>query len=428
MKRIFCVLLAVCAITALGFSQDFKFSGYMNYGLGVETTNRDIDEARYIGARVRTAGVDSEQIGGRFRLNGSYSNEAKTAGADLRIQLQGNGGTLDANNQVTTVPDNRDNTYNLGLAYGYGWIKPIDMLLIKAGIVDDSTFVTAGPILRDDAGGGAGSGLFLKLTPIDGLDVGVGAYPRSSDGSNNNNRIESVGGWGEWYKVKYTFGLAYTMPEVFKFNASFRSANKAGISSREPARAIGEFRLLMVENLTAIVEVELDRLFNIEDESDMFKDFGKINIFETFAYKMDDLSFGLNAAQYTSKDDKLEDISLRFNPWISYAMADGKIVPRLDGVFFLGGDRWRTGHPGTYSSSAPGDYEKYDRRMDVAPTYNKNDYVVSVRPSVKINVDNRTSFEIGDAFYYRKVDDKKFPVKKDKFVDNVFYVDMVVRF
>lgn len=428
MKRIFCVLLAVCAITALGFSQDFKFSGYMNYGLGVETTNRDIDEAGYIGARVRTAGVDSEQTGGRFRLNGSYSNEDKTAGADLRIQLQGVGPTVDPratnpNRVASGDSSNNNSTYNLGLAYAYGWIKPVELLTVKAGIVDDSTFVTAGPILRDDAGGGAGSGLFVKLTPIDGLDVGVGAYPRSSDGSNNNNRIESVGGWGEWYRVKYTFGVGYTMPEMFKVTASFRSSNKAGISSREQARAIGEFRLLAVENLTAIIEVEMDNIYNEAKENDFFKDEGKINIFETFAYKMDDLSFGLNAAQYTSKDDKLEDISLRFNPWVSYAMSDGKIVPRLDGVFFLGGDR-----NSLPTVTSGGDFEKYDRRMDVAPTYNKNYYVVSVRPSVKINVDNRTSFEIGDAFYYRKVDDKKVSVKKDKFVDNVFYVDLVVRF
>lgn len=414
MKRFFCVLLVACTIAALGFAQEFKFSGYMNYGLGVESsTEKDANGDKPL-TRIRTAGVDSEQIGGRFRLNGSYTNEPKTAGADLRLQLQGNGPVLNPDNTANGGA-NRNNTYNLGLAYAYGWIKPFDMLLIKAGIVDDATFVTAGSILRDDAGGGAGAGLFVKLTPIEGLDIGAGAYPRSSDGSNNNNRIESVGGWGDWYQVKYTFGLAYTMPKVFKFNASFRTANRAGVASREPARGIGEFRLLAVENLTAIVEVEVDRIFNTRDKSDMFKDEGKINIFETFAYKINDLSIGVNAAQYTSKDDTLEDIGLRFNPWISYSLADGKIVPRLDGVFFLGGDRWRDG----------GDFEKYDRRMDVAPTYNKKDYVISARPSVKINIDNRTSFEIGDAFYYRKPGGTP---GEDSFINNVFYVDLVVRF
>ena len=393
MKRFLSVLLVAVFAVTLGFAQDFKLSGYLNYGLGVEfSSNDDAD----FDARFRVAGVDSEQRSGRFRLNGAYSNEAKTAGADLRIQFQG------------AAANSRD---NLGLAYAYGWIKPLDMLLVKAGLVADSTFETGGSILRDDAGSGAGAGIFVKLTPIEGLDVGVGIYPRSADGGNNNNRIQGVDTWGEWYDVKYTFGVGYTMPDVFKFTASFRSSNDAGVSSRTQARAIGEVRLLMVENLTAIFELEVDNIFNKADESDLFKNDGKINIFETVAYKIDALSFGLNAAQYLSNKDK-SDMSLRFNPWVSYALDEGKIVPRLDGVFFLGGDRNTSG----------GDAFKYDRRSDVSPTYDSDQWILNVRPSIKINLDSRTSFEIGDVFYYRN------PAKGDGFMDNVFYVDLVVRF
>ena len=408
MKRIFCVLIVVFAITATVFSQDFKFSGYMNYGLGIETTNDGDDTKSFL----RSTGVDSEQHGGRFRLNGSYSNEDKTAGADLRFQLQGGSGSANP-------PFGGRDTYQLGLAYAYGWIRPIEMVQVKAGIVADSTFETAGPILRDDAGGGHGLGLFVKVTPIEGLDVGAGAYSRSSDGSNGNNQVKDIGAVTDLYKAKYIFGAAYTMPEVFKFNLSFRSFNDAGVSSRNPARLIGELQLLMVENLTAIVEMELNDLWNKEDKFDQFKDFGTFTIFETLAYKIDDLRFGLNAAQYFNNSDAVSktntdkpELGLRFNPWVSYALADGKMVPRLDAVYFL--------HGGRASST---DASKYDRRYDVGPNYTKDAYIFNVRPSVKFFIDNRTTFEIGDVFMYSKANKDADAVKT-----NVVYVDLVVRF
>ncbi|MCL1927247.1 MAG: hypothetical protein FWG07_00450 [Treponema sp.] len=413
MKRIFCILIVVFTITAAGFSQELKFSGYMNYGLGIVTTNDGDDTKSYL----QSSGVDSEQYGGRFRLNGSYSNEDKTAGADFRIQLQGasvNSGAISGNS-----------SYDLGLAYGYGWIRPIEMVQVKAGIVADSTFETAGPILRDDAGGGHGLGVFVKVTPIEGLNIGAGAYSKGIDGSNANNIVTDIGAITELHKAKYIFGAAYTMPEVFKFNISFRSFNSgltqtgSSAPSRNRARLIGELQLLMMENLTAIVETELDYLWTDEDKFDEFSNNGRFNLFETFAYKMDDLRFGLNAAQYfnnrdtvsSSNKDKPE-VGLRFNPWVSYALADGKIVPRLDAVYFLHGDRASTT-----------DRYKYDRRYDVGPTYVKDAYIFNVRPSVKFFIDNRTSFEIGDVFMYSKADKDADAVKT-----NVVYVDLVVRF
>jgi len=475
-KRIFLVFAAVFT-AALVFAQEFKLDGYVNYGLGVEFDSRDKDKSTSQGGNggndlmVRAAGVDSEQKGGRFRLNGAYTNANKTAGVNFRFQLQGatsgdsyGGGkfnVLDSNNDPTTdtvtVPSatlniGGDNTYDVGLAYAYGWVRPVEMLQIKAGIVADSTFETQGPILRDDAGAGAGAGVFIKLTPISGLDVGVGAYPRSADGSNNNNRIIDIGGQTNWYNAKYTFGVAYTMPDVFKFNTSFRTFNRAGVQSRQAARAIAEVQLLMVKDLTAIVEVELDNLYvestrnasgaitanaswadgDGELKWDAFSKIGKFNIYETFAYKLGALRFGLNAAQYirnvpdnaSGKTDMInnadKDIALRFNPWVSYALGEeGKLVPRLDLVYFMGGDRTRTG----------GDGDKYDRRVDLAPTYNKDEYVFNVRPSIKINFDSRNSLEIGDVVYYRKQAKGTTNNPDGKgFINNVFYIDMVVRF
>jgi len=430
MKKILWLFLAVAFTAAPVFAQELKFSGYANYGLGLEYSTEEGRKDPATGTSnnvtLRMAGVDSSQIGGRFRLNGSYTNADKNLGADFRLQLQGSSGGTGG-----TVGG--DNTYDLALVYAYGWVKPIDMLLIKAGIVADSTFETGGAILGDDAGSGAGAGAFIKLTPVSGLDIGFGAYPKYSDGGSNNNRIYNIGGTVRLWEVKYTFGVAYTMPEVFKVNLSFRSFNSAGGSTaatwdipvtspaaansgRNTARAVGEFRLLAVKDLTAILEVELDKLWSPKELDQKFGDVGLMNFYETVAYKIGDLTVGLNAAQYISNVDNT-DVGLRFNPWVSYAISEGKIVPRLDGIIFLAGDRVRW-----TSGNIPGDYGKYDRKNDLAPTYKTEDKVFGGRPSVKINFDSRTVLEIGDVLYYRK------PAVGDSFIDNVFYLDLVVRF
>jgi hypothetical protein len=334
---------------------------------------------------LRVFGVDSEQEAGRFRLNGSYTNADKNAGANFRLQFQGANSSAD-----------------FGPSFIYGWVRPVEMLQIKAGIVDDTVWETAGAILKDDQGEGAG--VLFRLTPVDGLDIGLGAYIWSQDGSGGNNLSEKPYMVQNWWDAKYTFMVSYTMPDVFKFNLSGRTFNDA--NNTKSARAIAELRLMMVENLTAIFEAELDGLWTPDDEYDAFGKTGKFNIFETVAYKMGDLNVGLNAAQYLNNADNT-DPGLRFTPWVSYSLNDGKLVPRLDLTYFMAGKTRSNG--------------RYDRRTEFEPGYVKDDYVFSVRPSIKINLDSRNSFEIGDGFYY---------IKKsgDSIIANIFYLDFVVRF
>ena len=69
-------------ITAGGLlAQEFKFEGYLNSGLGLVSDNNE-DSKTYF----KAFGVDSGQHGLRFRLNGSYINEAKNAGIRFRLQ------------------------------------------------------------------------------------------------------------------------------------------------------------------------------------------------------------------------------------------------------------------------------------------------------------------------------------------------------
>ena len=386
MKRFFCVVLAAVFATALCFAQELKFDGYVNSGIGLWMSN----EEDHDDPQLMIYGVDSERFFGRFRLNGSYSNAGQSAGANFRLQVQGTGSRTEFGNIPT-------------LAFGYGWIKLADVFTIKAGLVDDGTWTTGDVIYNDDQGEGAG--VLLRATPISGLDLGLGAYVASYESGSNNNVIPVLPSQFILNEAKYTFNAAYTMDKVFRLMLSGRTKNETGgDSAAKTSHALAEFRLLSVNNLTAIAVGEVNKL-------DDYSDNGELNFYETVSYGMGAFGFGLNAAQYIrnvpSESDVADDFALRLNPWVSYAFSEGKLVPRLDLVYFMGGLQ---------------NGQNYHRKGFLT-TYDTDSYVINARPSVRFNLDNRTSFEIGDSFYYNK------PGKDaDAVINNVFYTDFIVRF
>jgi len=410
MKKFLCVFLAAFFAAALGFTQELKFDGYINSGLGLWISDKEGDT----NPKVMAYGVDSERYIGRFRLNGAYTNEEKTAGANFRFQVQGKGwapsvtsgkgGTPEHTHSVTTgFPMDTP-----ALTVGYGWVKFLDMITIKAGLVDDGTWQTADYIYNDDQSEGAG--VLVRVSPIKGLDIGAGGFVATPNSSGNNNFFGvNLPTQLMWDEAKYTFSAAYTMEDVFRFMVSGRPANKTGGDAKyNRSNILAEFRLLAVDNLTAVVVGQMDN-FDKDDNNKL------INIYETFGYKIGNLGLGLNAAQYivmeqtdaNKKKDAPTDIAVWVNPWVSYGFKEGAVVPRLDIVYFMGGAI---------------DGENYQRRGFVANN-NKDAYVINARPSVKINVNSKASFEIGDSFYYTKAGSKA-----DAVINNVFYVDLVVKF
>jgi len=182
-------------------------------------------------------------------------------------------------------------------------------------------------------------------------------------------------------------------------------------------------RVLAVKNLTAVVVGTFDKLEKFEKR-------GNIMFSETFGYKLDNLNVGLNAVQFLynrtdASDNKIDyNPGLLFNPWVSYTI--DKIVPRLDLVYFMGGQ----------SKTANGN-NQWERRgfANVAKEKDaKDDYsVFSIRPSVKLNLDNRTFLEIGDMINIDSATkdgaykDSSDATKKSLF-SNVFYVDVKFSF
>jgi len=399
MKRILCVFIAAVSVAALGFTQELKFDGYVNSGFGLWMGNK---ESGYDDPpRVMAFGVDSERNVGRFRLNGAYTNEAKTAGVNFRFQVQGKG----VNNSAVAP----------ALTVGYGWVKFLDMITVKAGIVDDGTWQTADVIYNDDQSEGVG--LLVRVTPVTGLDFGAGGFTATPESSGDNNYIKALNAVPtKMEDAKYTLNAAYTMDKVFRLMASFRTANKTGGDAKyNRSQILAEFRLLAVDGLTAIVVGQMDNL----DKDYMNKD---INFYETFGYKLGSLGVGLNAAEYIrnlpSGGTGDKELSVWINPWVSYALGEnGAVVPRLDVVYFMSGRVKRGTADGLTNVS-----NDYSRR-GFEPNYAKEAYVINARPSVKINVDSKTSFEIGDSFYYSKAGKGKDPA-----MTNVVYTDVVVKF
>ncbi|MDR1419082.1 MAG: hypothetical protein LBI86_01790 [Treponema sp.] len=454
-KILFCVLVLVVFSNA--YTQELKFDGYLNSGVGLVITDRQIadpypepgkaPEARKARPYFTAFGADSEQWGYRFRLNGSYTNKDANAGVKFRLQAQSQNTVA---GRMITLPT------------AQGWLSFLGgALTVNGGIINDGTWETGDVYLNDDLG--EGLGLLTKITPVKGLDIGLGAYTISSLGGGDNNALARsiASNTADFDDVKYTLNLGYTMPDVFKAKISWRNKNRAGAAGSnntsrtapgrdESSRMLLSAGILAVKDLTAVVAVDFD---NIQSYStvktgdvnawggtvtagDRVNNSGKLNIHEALGYKVSDLSIGFNASQFFSFAERdvtnsvtsittqeKVDASLYFNPWVSYSL--GNIVPRLDVVYMMGGQ--------INGSSATAEGKYYRRGYD--PNYTKETWVLGIRPSIRFNIGS-CFLELGDLvslegqenkFYGVNVPNPNVPgsdTRKDSRVTNTLYADL----
>jgi hypothetical protein len=425
-KRIICLTVLALSMAGFMYAQELKINGYFNSGLGiVYTSSADSDTF------LKALGVDSEQNGYRFRLNGSYTNEEENAGIRFRLQSQ---------SQL-----NPGGYFSLPLLYG--WVQLFnDTVYLAGGIVDDSTWQTAEWFIVDDVGEGLGA--LLKITPLAGLDLGFGVYLISQQSSGANNILTYgtlLPNFGDITPkigdAKYVFSGSYTMPDLFYLGVSFRLKNKAGWKDtieeikwygytyngrQESSRLIGEFRFLMIKNLTAIAAVSLDTL-------EEFSAYGDTILSQTLAYKLNNLIIGLNATEFLyNREDALGkkityNPGLLFNLWGSYTV--NNIMPRLDLVYFYGGQS-KVGGDETYMWHRRG-FVNTD--IDIYTANDRIRSVLSARPSVMFDVSNSFFIEVGDIFNYdfgnydSAYGDSSDPSKRYR-MSNVFYLDFTWRF
>jgi hypothetical protein len=293
----------------------------------------------------------------------------------------------------------------LSIPIASGWVSFFDGLLrFDAGIVEDYMAGTDDWNLRV-ATDQQGLGVLTKVAPIDGLVLGFGAYSISRQGGPQNSFLLYNTAQANFAAVAPSLGsikYVYTMPDVFRVNFTFRQKNNAGgnvpvaqfwdknlghLGTDERSRILGDVQLLMVPNLRAIVA------FNIQNLN-VFPSAGILQFSETFEYRMDAITVGLNMMQwfYMAEDasgDAVDyDPSLLFNLWGQYRM--GMLIPRLD-LFFgvgvrsaLGGNEaWRWDQRAGFNNiAAPKDGD------------NTNTYF-AIRPRLRIQVDSRSFMDLG---------------------------------
>jgi len=377
MKKYFAVFVMMVLLSGAVFAQGLSFGGYFNSGLGVISVG-DNDPV------VRAFGVDSESNGYRFRLNGTYQNEARTAGFRLRLQSQRNVDPTGTANNVGSI----------SIPFAYGFMNFFEnKLSLNAGIVDDSAWQTADWWLNDDVG--EGLGVLIKLNNlIDGLNLGFAGYTVSqASGGANNHLARSIGYTPLLSDVKYVISGSYAMKDAFYIGGSFRTENTSG--NQQSSQFMGDLRILAVSDLTAIAAVSLD---NLQD----FDNTGNIVLSQTFAFKVsEEINIGLNAAQFFYNRPVDIDPGFLFNLWGSYAMGD--IIPRIDIVYFMKGQ----------SNTS----QQYHRRGYAATGNNSDISVFSIRPSIRINLDSRTHLEIGDVIHFNDN-------AGTNTMTNVFYIDL----
>ena len=397
MKKILGIVVIMTILTGVLFAQELRLDGYINSGLGVVTKeNSDGDNVNSL----KAFGVDSEQNGYRFRLNGSFTNENRNAGIRFRMQSQATltqvSGTA---NDAGAFAGARATHEFISFPYMSGWVSFLDNKInISGGIIEDSAWQTGDFWLASDSVNHfAGLGALLKITPMDGLVIGAGAQTVGRQGGGNNNTLaRNLSNTPELEDARYSLHFGYTMPDVFRFGLSYKPESDVG--GHDTGILYADFRYLGSKDLTAVVAASLNRL------GEDFSDTGEIIISQTFGYRMDDFSLGLNAVQFLFNAEN-DDTGLMFNLWGSYAI--GTVVPRLDAVYFVGGNSTLNASATTW------------HRKGFGPSRNSDVSVLSVRPSVRFNVSSRAHLEIGDM-----INIDNFGADDGNTLSNSFYIDL----
>jgi hypothetical protein len=413
MKKALVVFL-ILAVAGGVFAQGLKLSGLFHTGLAAVLSNKQTGPDETLDPYIFAWTRDSEQKAFRFRLNGAWENEGGNAGGSFRLQIQGG---------------DREPFFD----WGYGWIKAFDKKLwVLAGIIDNGTFNSGGGILDSDAGEGLGS--LVIVSPISGLDLGVGVYvgdKKTVTGDVYNSAGTDVIYEGIpyeqfviyqqnklWYP-KYTFSINYKMPDLFQATVSFRTHSKYADGNPgtplndfnygfgQSSQAIISARYLGLPALTrAVVEAQLDNL-------EHYGSAGLTNIFVSVAYKVNsDLEVGLNGGYYMQNvpdgADKLDPIIAGWL-WGEYKLSGGTIVPRLDASYTIG-------------TEGTTDF-RYMRKFFLEGKKYNNDYsVLGIRPSVAFNVDSASVIEVGYLFDFVSGPDN-YNGDSSSQLNNIVYVD-----
>jgi hypothetical protein len=408
MKKALIVLL-ILGVAGAVFAQDLKFDGQIRTGLVVGATNvEESDPVLYAHS------VSAERRIGQFRLNGAYTNAEKTAGAKFRLQFRDYTGSV--------VP---------ALPWFFGYVNLFEnAVTLNAGLIDDGTFGTGDAIYDDDNGEGLGGLAILRPGKDLGLEIGLGAYTGeagsfgTTDGSIKNSR-------GTWLENgKYTISAAYALKDaekkdVFKLVASYRTEGQdtADVQTSSSKAYLG-FRLFAVKDWTFNVGGVLDKLYKFEDEG-IVQGFLALG-FAPSGEGIKGLKVGLNGSVWLPQADNTESKYVGWL-WVSYALAEDTIVPRLDLVY--GGNQYAGVDDDGLAAADPIRIHRKYIKDSLGAYIIKDASFFSARPSVTFNIDKKTFIEIGDLIHFSMNKDANFASTGEKsLLYNAFYIDFSYTF
>lgn len=344
MKKLLIALLAL-SVAGVAFAADpaLTFSGYVNSGLQYKMGDGNADA-------LSAYAQDADVNGYRFNLDGAFVNG--DYGVNFRLRAQGApSDTYLADKDGVTLYDTGAkiaSNYPF-LAYGYGWANLFGgMAKVKAGLVDDGAWATAGDI-GDDVG--EGTGVLFQVMPMAGVNVGFGMYGTDNFGG-------SVRTFGD---ATYTAGFAYSMPNLLGIQASYK------YNQGHADMALMGLTISAVPKLSANVELKLESL-------NKFSDKGLSTIVETLSYDLTPIMAGVTSYQWITQADVDDTFGYKVNPWVSYAF--GNFLPKLSVTYLVN--------------------EKAGKTMD--------DTVLTVKPSVKYSFTDKANVTF--AYAYDMVSEK----------------------
>ena len=405
------VILLVLAVTGGLFAQGWTFSGRMDAGYGLYKAD----------GRATLGGVlaqDQAVNGPRMFFDANYTNDNKNAGMNIRFRSQG------------TPTGGWTGGIAAHMRYAYGWLTALDGLLrAEAGRIQATPFDSLDPISNGEnffdsygvlgyvkpidiltIGGGVGStfGLFEQTTLPD---------PTPADPNNTKNvRYNFVD-----KSIAY-FGFNVLVPDTFRLNGMVRLSQGATAGAFQNSRAALGFSFLGVKDLKLVVQGVFRGL-------DRFSDWGSMHFYEYFAYNgVENLSLNLALTEAAHQADNT-DLYFRAWFWLTYALNEGAILPRLDFNYVMGG-RWTPNYGLAYNDS----FNDNGNYTTACYTYDKDQTFMTITPSVAFRINGNCFIALGYMLGVdlsgkeNNVQKTAFTGARDKGINHATFVDLRVSF
>jgi len=450
MKKALVVLLILAV--AGGLFAQVTITGEIKSGVGVLITDEKDSSAtapvyeQYIGSKpiLGLYSTDTNQ-GIRFDLNGKYANAEDTVGASFRLRFDTTG----------NVHYNDGYIGSFAVQHAYGWVKALDgIFTLNGGKIDNAgPFSTAGGVDTSfDQGGGYG--LFARVSPMTGLDLGAAAYTRVGYvGYGTPTARTSPLELGD---ARYNFGVAYTVPDLVTVVGLLRQGNGWMYNQTDAALGVKVHALQPMGINTLILDAAFLNLQQREVDwyygttpaprggttADPWNrgKFMTIQIGERVEYvggpitvggrflqqfRMgDDVDYRMdinNKYLFTTKADGTSTIAnaggtlysyvpdLTFWVWAQYLMetnnGNGAIVPRLDAMYNIGSSKTRASvnyNTGVFS----GDWRRWDGITKGQFTEGYSN--LQIRPNVQFRFGGTSNTNYVELGYAAFVDLSKF--------------------